>query len=156
MEEIYRSGRVRAIGVSNFLAHHIENLLQNCEIRPAVDQIEFHPGYTQEMTVQYCKEKNIQVQAWSPIGRSALLNHEMLMEIADSYGVSVAQLCIHYALQRGIIPLPKSSTIERMKQNQDVFGFEISKEDMYRIGTMAQAGWSGLHPDFGSIRGASK
>lgn len=156
MEEIYRSGRVRAIGVSNFLPHHIENLLQNCEIRPAVDQIEFHPGYTQEMTVQYCKEKNIQVQAWSPIGRSALLNHEMLMEIADSYGVSVAQLCIHYALQRGIIPLPKSSTIERMKQNQDVFGFEISKEDMYHIGTMAQAGWSGLHPDFGSIRGASK
>ena len=60
----------------------------------------------------------------------------------------MAQLCIHYALQRGIIPLPKSSTIERMKQNQDVFGFEISKEDMYRIGTMAQAGWSGLHPDF--------
>ena len=156
MEELYYEGRVRAIGVSNFLPHHIENLLEHGEVRPAVDQIEFHPGYTQEMTVRYCQEQGILVQAWSPIGRSALLHNPMLLEIAEHYQVSVAQLCIRYAVQRGVVPLPKSSAMERMKQNQDVFGFEISMEDMYRLGTLAQTGWSGLHPDGGSIRGASK
>lgn len=147
MEEMYKEERVKAIGVSNFLPYHIENLLENCEIMPAVNQIEFHPGYTQEVTVRYCQERDILVQAWSPIGRSALLNHPILMKIAGNYGVSVAQLCIRYAVQRGIVPLPKSSAYERMKQNQDVFGFDISTEDMYRIGTIPQSGWSRLHPD---------
>ena len=156
MEELYYSGKVKAIGVSNFLPHHIDNLLQHCKMRPAVDQIEFHPGYTQEMTVAYCKSQNILVQAWSPIGRSSLLNNEMLQEIAAHYHVSVAQLCIRYAIQRGIVPLPKSSSVERMRQNQDVFGFEINREDMFRIGTMAQTGWSRQHPDDGSTRTASR
>ena len=156
MEELYYSGKVKAIGVSNFLPHHIDNLLQHCKMRPAVYQIEFHPGYTQEMTVAYCKSQNILVQAWSPIGRSSLLNNEMLQEIAAHYHVSVAQLCIRYAIQRGIVPLPKSSSVERMRQNQDVFGFEINREDMFRIGTMAQTGWSGQHPDDGSTRTASR
>ena len=156
MEELYEAGKVKAIGVSNFLPHHIENLLQNCRVRPAVNQIEFHPGYTQEMTVRYCQERDILVQAWSPIGRSALLTNPMILEIAERYQVSAAQLCIRYAVQRGIVPLPKSSAMERMKQNQDVFGFEITEEDMYRLGTFAQTGWSGLHPDGGSTRGTSK
>ncbi len=156
LEELYEEGRVKAIGVSNFLPHHIENILEYCHIRPAVNQIEFHPGYTQEMTVQYCQEREILVQAWSPIGRSALLNNPMILEIAGHYQVSAAQLCIRYAVQRGIVPLPKSSAMERMKPNQDVFGFEITREDMYRLGTFAQTGWSGLHPDGGSTRGTSK
>lgn len=156
MEELYHEGKIRAIGVSNFLPHHIENLLEHGEVKPAVNQIEFHPGYTQEMTVRYCQERGILVQAWSPIGRSALLHNPMLLEIAGHYQVSVAQLCIRYAVQRGVVPLPKSSAMERMKQNQDVFGFEIGEEDMYRLGTMAQTGWSGLHPDGGSTRDASK
>ena len=124
--------------------------------KTAVDQIEFHPGYTQEMTVEYCKNHQILVQAWSPIGRSVLLGNAMLQEIAGHYQVSVAQLCIRYALQRGIVPLPKSSSAERMKQNQDVFGFEISREDMFRMGTMAQTGWSGQHPDTGSVVAPSR
>lgn len=156
MEELHREGKVRAIGVSNFLPHHLENLLQHGSVRPAVDQIEFHPGHTQEMTVNYCQEQGILVQAWSPMGRSALLSNQVLAEIAGHYQVSVAQLCIRYAVQRGVVPLPKSSAMERMKQNQDVFGFEISREDMFRLGTLAPAGWSGLHPDGGSTRGASK
>lgn len=156
MEELYASGKVHAIGVSNFLPHHIENLITNCDVIPAVNQIEFHPGYTQELTVQYCQNKGILVQAWSPIGRSALLSDPILLEIASHYGVSVAQLCIRYAVQRGIVPLPKSSVMERMKQNQEVFGFEITSEDMYRLGTLAPTGWSGLHPDGGSTRETSK
>lgn len=154
LEELYQEGRVKAIGVSNFLPYHLENILENCKVRPAVNQIEFHPGYTQELTVRYCQERDILVQAWSPIGRSAMLSHPLLLKLAEKYQVSVAQICIRYALQRGIVPLPKSSAFERMKQNQDVFGFEITQEDMYRIGTIPQSGWSKLHPDGCSERQA--
>lgn len=148
MEEYYREGRIRSIGVSNFLPHHLEFLLQNTDIVPAADQIEFHPGYTQEVTVNYCKGKNILIQAWSPLGRSKVLGHSLLIELAEKYKVTPAQICIRYAVQRGVVPLPKASSYERMAENRDVFGFTISGEDMYRIGTMPQTGWSGEHPDF--------
>ncbi|MGN0333841.1 MAG: aldo/keto reductase [Lachnospiraceae bacterium] len=147
LEELYKDGKVRAIGLSNFLPHHIMNILDNCEIRPMVDQIEFHPGYTQNATVQYCKDNQILVQAWSPIGRGRVLEDELVLELANKYHVSAAQICLRYALQKGIIPLPKSGSLERMKQNQDIFSFEISAEDMSRIDTMPQTGWSGEHPD---------
>lgn len=152
MEELYQEGRVRAIGVSNFLPWHIEVLLENTDICPAVDQIEFHPGHTQEMTVNYCQERGIAVQAWSPLGRKRVLEHPLLVELSKKYRVSPAQICIRYAVQRKVIPLPKASSYERMKENQDVFGFEISGEDMYRIGTMPPSGWSGEHPDFERVR----
>ena len=148
MEELYEEGKVKAIGLSNFLPHHIESLLKTAKVKPMVDQIEFHPGYTQEMTVSYCQERDIVVQAWSPLGRTRMFENVLLKELADKYQVTPAQICIRYALQRQIIPLPKASSAERMKQNQNVFGFEISQEDMYRIGTMQPAGWSGEHPDF--------
>ena len=148
MEELYKAGKIRAIGVSNFLPHHLENLINHSEIIPSVNQIEFHPGYTQEVTVQYCKEHHIQVQAWSPIGRTRVLEEPLILELSKKYQVSPAQLCLKFALQQDIIPLPKSSSIERMKQNQDLFSFEISKEDLYRLRTMPQTGWSGYHPDY--------
>ncbi len=147
LEELYKAGRVRAIGLSNFLPHHIENLLNNCEIRPAVDQIEFHPGYSQEAAVNYCQEKGILVQAWSPLGRMRVLKEPLILEMAERYGVSPAQICLKFALQRNVIPLPKASAMERMKQNQDLFGFELSREDLYRLMTMPETGWSGEHPD---------
>lgn len=151
MEELYEEGKVRAIGLSNFLPHHIESLLKTAKLMPAVNQIEFHPGHTQEMTVSYCKERNIIVQAWSPLGRTRMFENVLLKELAEKYQATPAQICIRYALQRQIIPLPKASSAERMTQNKDVFGFEIDQEDMYRIGTMQPAGWSGEHPDFERI-----
>lgn len=147
LEELYKEGKVKAVGVSNFLPHHIENLLKICEISPMVDQIEFHPGYTQDAVVNYCREKGIIVQAWSPIGRGRVLEDSLILGLAEKYKVSAAQICLRYAVQKGIIPLPKSSSAERMRQNQDIFSFEIEKEDMYRIDTMPQTGWSGEHPD---------
>ena len=152
LEKLYEEGKIKAIGLSNFLPHHIENLLGNCRIKPMVDQIEFHPGYHQAAAVQYCQEHEIQVQAWSPIGRGRVLEDAMIVRMASKYGVSPAQICLRYALQRGVIPLPKSSSPERMRQNQDLFSFEISKEDMYRIDTMPQTGWSGEHPDRERVR----
>ncbi|MCI8321810.1 MAG: aldo/keto reductase [Dorea sp.] len=152
LEELYEDGKIRAVGLSNFLPHHIENLLENCRIRPMVNQIEFHPGHTQEAVVNYCKEQDILVQAWSPIGRGRVLEDELIVELAGKYRVSPAQICLRYALQRGVLPLPKSSSPERMRQNQKLFSFEISKEDMYRISTMPPTGWSGEHPERERIR----
>ena len=147
MEELYEKGKIKAIGLSNFLPHHIEPLLKRAKVRPMVNQLEIHPGYTQEAAVRYCKEQGIQVQAWSPIGRTRVLKEQLILDLADKYQVSPAQVCLRYLLQKDIIPLPKSSSIERMKENQDIFHFTIEKEDMYRIDTMPQTGWSGEHPD---------
>ena len=147
MEELYEAGKIRAIGLSNFLPQHIENLLQNGKIAPMVNQIEFHPGYTQEATVRYCQAHGIQVQAWSPIGRMRMMQEPVILEMAERYGVSPVQVCLRYALQRQVIPIPKSSAMERMKQNLDLFGFEISKEDMWKLTTLPPMGWSGEHPD---------
>lgn len=147
LEELYAEGKIRAIGLSNFLPHHIENILAGCTVRPAVDQIEYHPGYSQEAAVQYCKENGILVQAWSPIGRSRVLKDPLVCELAAKYRVSPAQICLKFAVQRGIVPLPKSSSPERMKQNMDLFSFEMEQEDIWRLATMPQSGWSGEHPD---------
>ena len=135
LEELYAEGKIRAIGLSNFLPHHMENILAGCTVRPAVDQIEYHPGYSQEAAVQYCREKGILVQAWSPIGRSRVLEDPLVCELAAKYRVSPAQIC------------PKSSSPERMKQNMDLFSFEMDQEDIWRLATMPQSGWSGEHPD---------
>ena len=148
LEELYKSGRVRGIGLSNFLPHHVDPILKNCHVTPVVDQLEIHPGYTQEAAVRYCSENDIRVQAWSPLGRSAMLEHPVLKSFADKYEKSVAQICLRFLLQKGIIPLVKSSSMERMKQNQDIFDFEISWEDMSVINNMPQNTWLGEHPDF--------
>lgn len=148
LEELYRAGRVRAIGVSNFLPHHLRNLMETAEIAPMVNQIEFHPGYPQTYNVEFCKAHGILPEAWSPLGRTRVLQDERLAGIAAKYGKTVAQLCVRFALQCGVVPLPKSSSPARMQANLDVFDFVISDEDMDRILTLPQFGWSGLHPDY--------
>lgn len=148
LEDLYRAGRVRAIGVSNFLPHHLRNLMESAEIMPMVNQIEFHPGYPQTYTVEFCRQNHILPEAWSPLGRTRVLQDERLAAIAANYHKSVAQVCIRFALQCGVLPLPKSSSPERMAANLDVFDFCISDQDMDRILTFPQFGWSGLHPDY--------
>ena len=146
MTELYKAGRIRAIGVSNFLLHHLQALMES-EVQPMVNQIEFHPGQMQEETLQYCKEHGILVEAWSPLGTGRMLNNETLKTIADKYGKSAAQLCIRWCLQNGVLPLPKSVTPSRVRENAAVFDFEITAEDMSAINSMAYCGGSGLHPD---------
>ena len=147
MEELQKEGKIRGLGLSNFLPHHIKNILENGTVKPVVNQLELHPGYMQQAAVQYCKEHGIQMQAWSPIGRRRILEDKLILELAGKYNVSPAQLCLRFLLQNDIISLPKSSSMERMKQNMDLFHFEISEEDVSRLATMPQAGWSGEHPD---------
>lgn len=148
MEELYLEGKIKGIGLSNFLPHHIDNILNNCKIKPLVDQLEIHPGYSQEVATAYCKSKDIIVQAWSPLGRSALLEHPVLLKLASKYEKSVAQISLRFLLQKNIIPLVKTSSMERMKENMDIFDFELTWEDMSVLECMPQAAWLGEHPDF--------
>lgn len=147
MEELCHDGKIRAIGLSNFLPHHIENILESCRIIPAVNQLEFHPGYTQEAVRLYCKQHGILVQAWSPLGRRRVLNDPLIVGLAEKYHVSTAQICLRFALQKGVMPLVKSSSVERMRENKELFSFVLSQEEIYRIDTLPPIGWSGEHPD---------
>mgnify|MGYP000171342606 CR=1 FL=1 len=146
MTELYKAGRIKAIGVSNFLPHHLEPLMKT-EVKPMVNQIEFHPGYMQAETVEYCRRHNILVEAWSPLGNGRLLADSALGEIAARYGRSTAQLVIRWVLQQGILPLPKSVTESRIIENAQVFDFEISAQDMATITAMPAMAFSGLNPD---------
>jgi diketogulonate reductase-like aldo/keto reductase len=145
-EYIYEQGGARAIGVSNFLTHHLENLFVQANVCPMVNQIEFHPGYTQWDTVLFSQANNIRMQAWSPLGRQRMADDPLLRELAGKYGVSTSQICIKFALQCGVTPLPKSSNPQRMAENLAV-DFTILPEDMERIHAMPLTGWSGEHPD---------
>ena len=146
MTELYKAGRIKAIGVSNFLPHHLTALLKT-EGKPMVNQMEFHPGQMQEETVTFCKENHIVVEAWSPLGTGRMLSNPQLKEIAEKYGKSVAQLCIRWCLQNGVLPLPKTVTPSRMIENAQVFDFKISNGDMTAINVMPYCGGSELHPD---------
>jgi diketogulonate reductase-like aldo/keto reductase len=126
---------------------HIEALLENAEIPPMVNQIEFHPGYIQPEVVKWCKEHNILVEAWSPLGCGKVLGDKRLGAIAEKYGKSIAQLCIRYALQHEVLPLPKSVTPERIKENTDIFDFEITTADMAEIDAIPELGYSGFYPE---------
>lgn len=147
LEELYKQGKIKAIGVSNFLGHHLDPLLKTAKIKPMVNQIEIHPGMLQEETVKFCEENNILVEAWAPFSNGQIFNNPMLKEIADQYKKSVAQISLRWIIQKGIIPLPKSVTPERIKNNLDVFDFEIKAQDVEKIDRLTDCGSSGLHPD---------
>ncbi len=147
MEELYKSGVVKAIGVSNFMLPQIKALLETAEVIPVVNQIEFHPGYTQPQVVDFCKEEGIAIEAWSPIGSGRLLKDEDLKNIADSYGVSPAILCIQFCLQSGVIVLPKSENPTNIYNNLHFERFKISESDMKALKTLEETGFSGLNPE---------
>lgn len=120
--------------------------MKTVQIKPAVNQLEFHPGYLQEETVSYCKENNILVQAWSPLGSGRILDNEVLLSLAQKYNVSVGQICIKFALQEDINPLPKSTNPINIKANLDLSNFELTAEDIALIKNMGDLGFSGLNP----------
>lgn len=129
MEEIYKSGRAKAIGVSNFVVSDLEALLETAEIIPAVNQIRYFIGNKQDDTVALSKQKGILVEAYSPLATGAILENEKIVAIAQKYNKTVAQISLRFILQNGILPLPKSTTEERIKQNTDL-DFEITVTDM--------------------------
>ncbi len=145
-EELYQAGKIKAIGVSNFLEHHIEAILETATIAPMVDQLELHPQYVQREAVTYCKDHRIIVEAWSPLLKGHL-NHPLLLEIAKKYHKTAAQLLLRWSLQHGFLPLPKASSAERIRENADIFDFEISEEDIEALKALEPMGRTGPHPD---------
>ena len=146
MTELYKEGRIRAIGTANFYPKHLESLMET-EVQPMVNQIEYHPGYLQQEVVDYCQANGIVVQGWSPLGNGAVLGNEFLAEMAAKYDKSVAQICLRFAAQNGVVPLPKSVTPSRIASNLDIYNFEISDEDMKAIAAMPETGFSGWNPN---------
>jgi 2,5-diketo-D-gluconate reductase A len=138
LEEIYASGRAKAIGVCNFNQEHLEKLLNATAVVPAVNQIELHPRLQQQGLRDYCKAKGIQVESWSPIGGTGgdLLNDPILQTIADKHHRSTAQIVIRWHIQLGLVVIPKSTHAERIAQNAEVFDFELDSDDMANISTL--------------------
>ncbi len=130
LEEIYRSGRARAIGVSNFLVNHLEDLLADAEIVPAVDQVEFHPRLLQPDLLKFCREHGIQVEAWSPLAQGQVVSEPRVQALAAKYQKTPAQIVLRWDLQHEVVTIPKSIHAERIAENAGIFDFELSQEDM--------------------------
>lgn len=132
-EDLYKAGKVKAIGVCNFKIGHLEELKKTAKIMPMVNQVEVHPQSSKNEMLNYCIENNIQLIAWSPIMRGKLFTNELMLNLSEKYQKSVAQVILRWHIQRGVIPIPKSSNKTRIKENLNVFDFEISNEDMKSI-----------------------
>lgn len=147
LETLYKEGRVRAIGVSNFQVHHLEDLLKDAEVKPMVNQVEYHPRLTQNEVQTFCRENGIQMEAWSPLMQGQLLDNEVLAGIAAKYNKSVAQIILRWDLQNGVVTIPKSTKEHRIIENSQVFDFELTQEDMHQINNLNQNHRVGPDPD---------
>lgn len=147
MEDLQATGKIKSIGVSNFLETHLEALLETAKVIPAVNQIEFHPGYWQENTVRFCKENGIITEAWSPLARGKVFENPVLKTIADKYRKSVSQVCLRWCIEHAVVPIPKSTTPERIEDNLGIFDFELTPEEVLQINQLPVMGFSGELPD---------
>lgn len=146
LEKLYEEGKVRAIGVSNFLEHHLEDLMGSCRIKPMVNQVEMHPLLTRKPLLEFCKREGIQVESWRPLMKGGL-DLPLLRELADKYGKTPAQIVIRWHLQLGVVTIPKSVHADRIRENGQVFDFRLSREDMERIDALNEDHRFGADPD---------
>lgn len=149
MEEMYHEGKIRAIGLSNFMPHHVAEIMETAEIKPMVDQIEVHPGWPHTEEIKKLQSMDLLVEAWAPLGGqgSSVLENETLQQIAARHHKSVAQVCLRWVLQQGVLPLPKSVHVSRMQQNTDFFDFELTSDEMKQISALRDLGGQCADPD---------
>ncbi|MBD3920566.1 aldo/keto reductase [Paenibacillus sp. PR3] len=147
LETLYKQGRVRAIGVSNFHIHHLEDVMAGAEIVPMVDQVEYHPHLAQLALREFCAANGIQLEAWSPLKQGQLLNEPTIAKLADKYGKSVSQIIIRWDLQNGVVTIPKSVKAHRIAENGSVFDFALSDEDMALLNSLNRDERVGPDPD---------
>lgn len=147
LELLYQEQKVRAIGVSNFLVHHLKDLLPTCQVRPMVDQVEFHPHLIQPTLLDYCHTEGIQLEAWSPLMQGKVVEVPELIAIGKKYGKSAVQVTLRWNLQHGVITIPKSVKKERIISNSEIFDFELSPEDMQTIDALDRGARVGPDPD---------
>ena len=145
-EKMYKDGKIRALGVSNYLPEQILALEETAEIKPCVNQIEFHPGYHQPALVKWSQDHGMLVEGWSPLGCGAVLKDGTIAKIAAKHGKSPAQVCIRFAIQNGVLPMPKSVHADRIIDNAKVFDFELDDNDMIALATLPPMGYSTYHP----------
>ncbi|KAG5472107.1 hypothetical protein CUR178_02779 [Leishmania enriettii] len=146
-EKLYEEKKVRAIGVSNFNIHHLEDVLAMCSVAPMVNQVELHPLNTQAKLRSFCEAKRIYVEAWSPLGQGKLLTDQTLVDIATKYKKTVAQVILRWNIQQGLITIPKSIHKDRIEENMNIFDFELSAEDMEKIDGLNKDSRYGPEPD---------
>jgi diketogulonate reductase-like aldo/keto reductase len=147
MEEIYHGGRARAVGVSNFLLHHLEDLLAHTELVPAVNQIEFHPLLLQRKLLDYCQTHGVQVEAWSPLMQGKAFDTPEIQRLAVKYGKNPGQIVLRWDLQHGVVTIPKSVHRERIIDNAGIFGFTLAEEDMALLDGLDIGKRFGADPD---------
>ena len=147
LEKLYTDSRVRAIGVSNFHVHHLENLMKHTELKPVINQIELHPRLSQLEIREYCKKHDIKVEAWGPLGQGNLIDEPTINHIADKHGKTAAQVMIRWHLQNDIVVIPKSVTPSRIVENTQVFDFELSLDEMNQIDSLNLGERYGSNPD---------
>jgi len=146
-EELYRAGRIRSIGISNFHPHHIVELMKTATVAPMVNQIRLAPGDTQDEVVDYCRSKDMVLEAYSPLGIGKIFEVPEMKRLAEKYDRSIAQICIRWSLQRGYLPLPKSVTPARIKENTRVFDFELDVADVQLIADLKGCVGYSANPD---------
>ncbi len=147
LEKLYKDGYVRAIGVSNFQIHHLQDVLADCEIKPMVNQVEYHPRLTQKELQAFCRENGIQLEAWSPLMRGEILTEPTIVEIGKKYGKTPAQVVLRWDLQHGVVTIPKSVTPARIKENANLFDFSLTAEEMKQIDALNLNKRIGADPD---------
>ena len=147
MEKLYKDGRVKAIGVSNFKEHHLDDLLTDAEITPMINQVELHPQFPQEALRNYCTKKGILTEAWGSLMQGQIFDKELIKEIAQKHNKTVSQIGIRLAVQNGVVTIPKSTHEQRIKDNLNVFDFELDNEDMKKIAELNTGIRIGRDPD---------
>ena len=147
MEEIYQSGRAKAIGVSNFLIHHLEDLLRECHIVPSVNQVEFHPLLVQPELLRFCQSHEIQVEAWSPLMSGQIFTVQAVLRLAEKYQKTQAQITLRWNLQHEVVTIPKSTHANRIAENSQIFDFELSQADMNLLDALDEGRRTGPDPD---------
>ncbi|MFV0564629.1 MAG: aldo/keto reductase [Flavobacteriaceae bacterium] len=147
MEELQADGKIKSIGVSNFWQEHLNALFKTANVIPAVNQIEFHPGYWQPELTLFCKNNGITVESWSPLARGKVFGNAVLETLAKRHNKSVSQVCLRWVTQHGAIVIPKSSTLQRIEENINIFDFKLSEDEMRQINEIPEMGFSGELPN---------
>ncbi len=147
LEKLYFDGWVRAIGVSNFQIHHLEDLLTDAVVVPAINQVEYHPRLTQENLLLYCKEHKIQMEAWSPLMRGQVLTHPVVVEISRKYGKTPAQVILRWDLEKQVVTIPKSVHPNRIDENANIFDFALEPQEVAQISSLNNNHRVGPDPD---------
>ncbi|UOQ43600.1 aldo/keto reductase [Halobacillus salinarum] len=147
MEKLYKEGKVKAIGVCNFMQHHLEELMKDGEIKPMVNQVEFHPALYQKELSEFCHQHEIQMEAWAPLARGKYFDAAILKQLAEKYNKTPAQIMLKWDLHHNVVTIPKSANKDRQAQNADLFDFDLKDDEVLRINELHNGERIGFHPD---------